>query len=84
VREYSNEMQITSDSPIAFIIHCSDDKVVPVANSINYYNALHKNGVKAEMHIYETGGHGFGMYNSTTADKWMEHCFNWMATNKLL
>jgi acetyl esterase/lipase len=84
VREYSNEMQVTGDSPIAFLVHCSDDKVVPVANSINYYNALHKNGVKAEMHIYETGGHGFGLNNTTTADKWIERCFNWMAINKLL
>jgi acetyl esterase/lipase len=83
VREYSNELQVTADTPPAFIVHCSDDHVVPVANSINYYNALQRNHVKVEMHIYEAGGHGFGMHNATTTDSWMDRCFNWMMANKL-
>ena len=83
VREYSNELQVTADTPPAFIVHCSDDHVVPVANSINYYNALQRNHVKAEMHIYEAGGHGFGMHNATTTDSWMDRCFNWMTAHKL-
>lgn len=81
---YSNELQVNANTPPAFLVHCTDDKVVPVANSIDYYLALHKHGVKAEMHIYQSGGHGFGMNNKTTSDKWMEHCFNWMRVNKLL
>lgn len=84
VKEYSNEMMVTPDTPPAFIVACSDDHVVPVANSINYYNALHKNNVKAEMHIYEAGGHGFGLHNHSTTDNWLDRCFNWMAANKLL
>ncbi|HMG09150.1 MAG TPA: alpha/beta hydrolase [Mucilaginibacter sp.] len=83
VREYSNELQVTADTPPAFIVHRSDDHVVPVANSINYYNALQRNHVKAEMHIYEAGGHGFGMHNATTTDSWMDRCFNWMTAHKL-
>jgi acetyl esterase/lipase len=83
VREYSNELQVTADTPPAFMVHCSDDHVVPVANSINYYNALQRNHVKAEMHIYEAGGHGFGMHNATTTDSWMDRCLNWMMANKL-
>lgn len=84
VNEYSNEMQITADTPPTFLMHASDDKVVPVENSINYYTALHKNGVKAEMHIYESGGHGFGMNNATTTDKWFDHLMNWIRARKLL
>lgn len=83
VNEYSNELQVTTDTPPAFIVHCSDDQVVPVANSVNYYTALQKHHVKAELHIYEAGGHGFGMHNATTSDNWMDRCFNWIAANKL-
>lgn len=60
IHEYSNEEQVTAQTPPAFIMHCSDDDVVPVANSVNYYTALVKNGVSAALHIYPTGGHGWG------------------------
>ncbi|MCW3106955.1 MAG: endo,4-beta-xylanase [Segetibacter sp.] len=81
---YSGELQVTAKTPPAFIMHCSDDKVVPVKNSVKYYEALLKNGVKAELHIYSAGGHGFGLYNSTTKDNWLERCFNWMEATKIL
>jgi acetyl esterase/lipase len=81
--EYSNELQVNKDTPPAFLIHCSDDKVVPVANAINYYQALKNNGVKAEMHIYATGGHGFGLKNATRTDKWLEQCMAWMTEMKI-
>jgi acetyl esterase/lipase len=84
VREYSNELQVTTDTPPAFLVACTDDKVVPVANSINYYTALQKHGVKCEMHIYQSGGHGFGMNNATTKDKWIDHLYNWMMVNHWL
>lgn len=84
VKEYSNELQVTTDTPPAFLVACSDDKVVPVANSINYYTSLQKHNVKAEIHIYQSGGHGFGMNNATTKDKWMDHLYNWMTVNHLL
>ncbi|MXV52486.1 prolyl oligopeptidase family serine peptidase [Pedobacter sp. HMF7647] len=84
VIEYSNEMQVTADTPPTFLVHASNDKVVPVANSINYYTALQKHGVNAEIHVYQSGGHGFGLNNPTTTDKWLEHCFNWMIVNHLL
>ena len=81
--EYSNELQVNKDTPPAFLIHCSDDKVVPVANTINYYQALKNSGVKAEMHIYATGGHGFGLKNATRTDKWLEQCMAWMTEMKI-
>ena len=58
--EYSNELQVTPETPPAFIMHSSDDGAVPVANSVNYYMALVKNGVPASLHTYPTGGHGWG------------------------
>ena len=61
IKLYSNELQITNQTPPTFIIHASDDSAVPVENSLYYYQALKKNGVPAEMHIYPTGGHGFGL-----------------------
>ena len=57
---YSNEKQVTPQTPPAFIMHSSDDKAVPVSNSIDYYTALVKNGVSASLHIYPIGGHGWG------------------------
>jgi acetyl esterase/lipase len=81
--EYSNELQVNKDTPPAFLIHCSDDRVVPVANTINYYQALKNSGVKAEMHIYATGGHGFGLKNATRTDKWLEQCMAWMTEMKI-
>ncbi|MEJ5995627.1 alpha/beta hydrolase [Pedobacter sp. Du54] len=84
IKAYSAELQIKANCPPAFLVHSSNDKVVPVANSIEYYQALQKNGVKAELHIYQAGGHGYGLNNNTTKDKWIESCYNWMLTNKWL
>lgn len=57
---YSNEKQVTKDTPRAFIVYSDDDKAVPPANGINYYLALNKKGVPAVLHIYASGGHGWG------------------------
>lgn len=58
---YSNEKQITNNTPPALLVHSSDDKAVPVENSIVYYQGLIKHGIKAEMHIYSYGGHGYSL-----------------------
>ena len=63
---YSMENRVSRKTPPTFIVHCSDDKTVPVANSIIYYSELVKNNVYAEMHIYPSGGHGWGF---TTGNK---------------
>ena len=75
---FSNELQVTKNTPPVFLVHASDDKTVPVENSIRYYQACIKNAVPAELHIYPKGGHGFGMNNKTTTDNWMERLHNWM------
>lgn len=61
VEEYSNELQVTADTPPAFFILADDDKSVPPRNSIEFYLAMKKYGIPAELHIYSKGGHGFGM-----------------------
>jgi acetyl esterase/lipase len=76
--QYSNELRISKDTPPAFLVHATDDDVVKVENSVLFYSNLVKNKVPAEIHIYEKGGHGFGMNNPTTKDKWMERCKNWL------
>lgn len=57
--KYSNEKQVTSDTPPAFIMANSDDPLVPCENSIRYYEALRANGVSAALHIYPEGSHGW-------------------------
>lgn len=59
VQQYSNELQVTQDTPPAFILASSDDGLVPVRNSIEYYNALVAHGVSVTMHLYPVGGHGW-------------------------
>ena len=58
--KYSLDNQVTRFTPPTFIAHCSDDFVVPIENSLRYYNKLIDNDVVAEMHIWPRGGHGWG------------------------
>jgi acetyl esterase/lipase len=81
---FSSELQVTGQTPPTFLVHASDDKSVPVENSIRFYQALIKNKVNAEMHIYQNGGHGFGLQNATTSDSWFERATAWMQVNKII
>jgi acetyl esterase/lipase len=62
VAQMSADEQVTAETPPALIIHSVDDGAVPVANAQRYYDACRKHGVPVEMHLYETGGHGYGMW----------------------
>jgi acetyl esterase/lipase len=53
VQEFSNELQVTPQTPPTFLFTPSDDTVVPPENSVNFYLALHKAGVPVEMHVRE-------------------------------
>ena len=81
IQEYSNELQVTGETPPTFIVHAEDDKTVQVANSIHFYESLLHNKVPAELHLYPRGGHGFGLHNPTTKDQWAERMQNWMEAN---
>ncbi|AWK06333.1 beta-galactosidase [Flavobacterium crocinum] len=78
---YSNEKQVNAATPKAFLVHATDDKAVPVENSINYYLALKKEKVSAEMHLYENGGHGFGLGVKGTNTFWPKTCEKWLTAN---
>ncbi|HTK17872.1 MAG TPA: alpha/beta hydrolase [Mucilaginibacter sp.] len=78
---YSNEKQVTPNTPPTFLIHAEDDDVVPVQNSLLFYDALVKNKVKAEMHLFQEGGHGFGLTNSKNKGRWSEWAENWLKEN---
>ena len=79
-QQFSNEFQVTAQTPPTFLVHAADDGAVPVENSIRFYQACVKNKVPVEMHLYPKGGHGFGMNNKTTEDKWFERLGNWLKT----
>ncbi|WP_211259724.1 alpha/beta hydrolase [Pseudalgibacter alginicilyticus] len=84
LNKYSNEIQVNGNTPKTFLVHASDDNSVPVQNSLTYYRALNKNKVPVEMHIYQKGGHGFGMGSEENNNFWPIACENWLAFNKYI
>jgi acetyl esterase/lipase len=74
---FSNELQVDAETPPAFLIHAVDDNVVPVGNSEVYHAALRRHGVPSELHLYEVGGHGFGMAGA--CGHWVNDLAAWMA-----
>ncbi|MBB6463960.1 alpha/beta hydrolase [Flammeovirga kamogawensis] len=76
---YSNEFQVSAQTPPTFLIHCADDGAVSVQNTLLFYNALLENKVEAEMHIYQKGGHGFGLgTNVGDVGKWTVIAAEWL------
>lgn len=59
--ELSLEKQVREGLSPVFQLHAADDKAVPVENSLLMFSALKAKGVPAEMHVFEEGGHGFGL-----------------------
>jgi acetyl esterase/lipase len=79
IAKYSNEWQVNAQTPQAFIALSSDDKAVLPQNSINYYLALLKHNVPVTMHIYPTGGHGWGFRdNFTYKRQWTDELEKWL------
>jgi acetyl esterase/lipase len=76
--QYSNELQVTTNTPPAYITHAADDKTVDVDNSIAYFETLRHHNVDVEMHIYPKGGHGFIFRQPD----WIEPLLLWMKKNK--
>ena len=78
---YSNEKHVTANTPPTFLVQAGDDDEVPVQNSLMFYDALLNAKVKAEMHIFQDGGHLFGLNNPKSKDKWFDWCKNWLNEN---
>ena len=79
IKKFSNELQVTPQTPPAFLIHAEDDDVVDVDNSIAYFESLRRNKIPAEMHIYPKGNHGFVL--NLPVEDWMSLCVRWMNSN---
>ena len=79
IRFFSNDLQVKKTTPPAFIILAGDDTVVKPENSMRFYDALKMNGVAAEMHIYESGEHGF--LKTPPFEEWFGRCCFWMKNN---
>jgi acetyl esterase/lipase len=60
-RAWSLETNVRPAKPPTFLLHAADDTAVPVENSLRLYDALRAAGVETEMHVFEEGGHGFGL-----------------------
>jgi acetyl esterase/lipase len=79
VRLLSNETQVTRDTPPTFLVHSTDDRTVPVENSLLFYQALRAAAVPVEMHIFEYGGHGFGLApTDPVLSAWTTASESWM------
>lgn len=82
VHHFSNELMITKNTPPAFLVHAVDDQVVPIENSIDYLLALRKFNIPAELHLYQKGGHGFGLKHlKGTESSWGKACEFWLQMN---
>jgi len=78
----SSEQQVTKDTPPAFFYHTTDDKSVPVQNSIMFYDALISHGVSAELHIYQHGPHGTGLAQGyPELRSWPNLLDHWLVAN---
>lgn len=85
VAHWSTYRRVTDKTPPTFLIHAGDDEAVPVINSLLFYEALVAHKVPAELHVFEAGGHGFGMLRGDRpADKWPELLEPWLVSHKLL
>lgn len=78
-QKYSLERQVSSRTPQAFLMLSADDTTVPPVNSINYFFALRGQNVPATLHVYPTGGHGWGFRDSFTYKRqWTGELEKWL------
>jgi acetyl esterase/lipase len=79
IQHYSAELHVTKDTPPAFIVSTQEDHSVPLENAVAYFMALRRAGVRAELHLYEKGPHGFGFNpNLGPTSEWPARCVDWM------
>ena len=84
-KQYSNEINVTKDTPPTFMILSDDDKSVVPQNSVEFYLALKKYDIPAEMHIFRKGGHGYGITKKNQpADIWPDLFFNWLKAIEII
>lgn len=84
-KRFSNDLHVTADTPPTLLIVAKDDDVVSADHSFRFYKALQDNKIPCELHTYDTGGHGFGMWKrNAETDNWTEFLQKWLYSNGLL
>ena len=78
IRFFSNELQVTKDTPPTFILHAADDGLVDVDNSIVFFEALRHAGVPVEARLFQKGQHGFFLM---PRDRWQAAIMDWLASS---
>jgi acetyl esterase/lipase len=78
IQLFSNELQVTKDTPPTLILHAADDRLVDVDNSIVFFEALRHAGVPVEARLFEKGQHGFFLM---PRDRWQGAIFEWLTSN---
>ena len=85
VAKMSSERRVTAQTPPTFLWHTTDDKAVPVENSIYFYLAARRAGVASDLHVYKHGRHGLGLARGVTgASAWPRDCENWLRAHGFL
>jgi acetyl esterase/lipase len=83
IKEFSNDLQVTTNTPPTFIVAAIDDDVVKIQNSLYLEAALRQHRVPVRMFIYAKGGHGFGVdHIKNVAVQWTEPCFKWILSEQ--
>ncbi|MCI0460641.1 MAG: prolyl oligopeptidase family serine peptidase [Gemmataceae bacterium] len=78
------DIRVTKDTPPTFLAHAGDDTVRP-ENSVRLYLALREADVPAELHVYNAGGHGFGLRPSShPCSTWPQRCAEWLKARGLV
>jgi acetyl esterase/lipase len=81
-RSLSNDLMVTAQTPPTFLFHTTADTLVPVENSVNYYLALRKAGVPAELHVFQNGPHGVALgQGDAVLGEWPKLMGNWLRAN---
>ena len=79
IQNYSNDLNVNQETPPTILIHSNNDVGTPPENSISYYSALRENNVPASIHIWEDGGHGYGLAKGRgTIESWTKIVKEWL------
>lgn len=85
VQQWSADQQVGDQTPPTFLVHATDDRAVPAENAVRYYRACLEHNVPAELHLFEKGGHGFGMWREELpVGQWPTLLEAWMRQRGLM
>jgi acetyl esterase/lipase len=85
IHQFSADEQVTADTPPAFLAHSLDDGAVSYINSLQYMTALKRNGIRCELHLFQSGGHGYGISRARGSEgSWPILLKEWLKMNAWL